>query len=650
VSYRPDIDGLRALAVLAVVLFHIDADLLPGGFAGVDIFFVISGFLITGNILRDIDSEKGFSWLEFYRRRILRLLPVLFVVLLTTLIFGHFILIPEDFREMSYAAIASIASAANVYFTYFLNTDYFAEASHVRPLLHLWSLGVEEQFYVFWPIILVSVLSFAGRWPLILVTLVIASGSFLLAESLLHTQPKFAYYMLPTRGGELLIGALLAIWIRDRDMSRIPEAVWALSGATGLLLVFFSLIWVSEDKGFPGLNALPSTLGAALIILGGSGGPGLVARILARPVLVWIGLISYSLYLWHWPILAFYRYAYGPVDVLTGAWLFVLMLLMSYASYRFVEQPCRRLRWSFPSVIFRGVAPGSLALMVLCGCIVLTKGYGLYALDSAYVQALDRIKPAPPAYAYSYVCQTYRLTHEALSGAKCVVNSDQDPKVLLWGDSHAAHYVGVLGALAEKLGFGFRNAAHSACPPLLEGAELVVPEHRLRDCLDSLSVVRSHLDRYSTIVIAGAWGEYQRRNSDFMALLEDTIDSLVDSGKRVLVLGQVPSFRNVDRKCQQKALKALVRGCEGEGQSLATSSQPGINRTLRALVEKRWPDVYYFDVGEAICSGDVCSSSIDDMLVYYDNGHLSMDGSWLVGRTIAGREDVPGFLSAVLGP
>lgn len=214
VSYRPDIDGLRALAVLAVVLFHIDADLLPGGFAGVDIFFVISGFLITGNILRDIDSEKGFSWLEFYRRRILRLLPVLFVVLLTTLIFGHFILIPEDFREMSYAAIASIASAANVYFTYFLNTDYFAEASHVRPLLHLWSLGVEEQFYVFWPIILVSVLSFAGRWPLILVTLVIASGSFLLAESLLHTQPKFAYYMLPTRGGELLIGALLAIWIR----------------------------------------------------------------------------------------------------------------------------------------------------------------------------------------------------------------------------------------------------------------------------------------------------------------------------------------------------------------------------------------------------------------------------------------------------
>jgi peptidoglycan/LPS O-acetylase OafA/YrhL len=180
--YRPDIDGLRAIAVMAVVVFHINERWMPGGFAGVDIFFVISGFLITRNILKDVASPQGFSWREFYRRRILRILPVLFLVLLSTLLVGHFLQLPVDYLELSYSALASVISLANVYFTYFLDTSYFADDSSLQPLLHLWSLGVEEQFYVLWPIVLIALAKKKkGKW-LFGITFALVIASFLFAE------------------------------------------------------------------------------------------------------------------------------------------------------------------------------------------------------------------------------------------------------------------------------------------------------------------------------------------------------------------------------------------------------------------------------------------------------------------------------------
>src|SRR5690554_1450583 len=200
--YRPDIDGLRAIAVLAVVFFHIDPSWVPGGFVGVDIFFVISGFLITGNILREVSSPGGFSWREFYRRRALRILPVLFCLVLVCLFVGHFLLLPDDLEDMSWSALSAVFSVPNIYFTYFLDVSYFADDSSLKPLLHLWSLGVEEQFYLFWPIILllmVSRLSF--RW-VIAFTLLLLGMSFTVAEVLLTASPMFSYYMLPARAGE----------------------------------------------------------------------------------------------------------------------------------------------------------------------------------------------------------------------------------------------------------------------------------------------------------------------------------------------------------------------------------------------------------------------------------------------------------------
>ena len=638
-NYRPDIDGLRAIAVLAVVIFHINASLLPGGFAGVDIFFVISGFLITGNIIKDARSSQGFLWGEFYRRRILRILPVLLVVLLVTLLVGQFVLLPSDLNKLSLSSLAAVFSAANIYFAYFLDTGYFADDSALQPLLHLWSLGVEEQFYLFWPIILVALLSRFSRVPLLLFTLLLAIASFALAEMLLASQPMFSYYMLPARAGELLIGALLAIWLRT---GHVELAKWMrmLLGIVGMVLIVCSLVWVTEDMGFPGVNALPSTLGAAFIICAGSGGVTGVSRVLALRPMVLVGLISYSLYLWHWPVLAFYRYIYGAVGPLAGVGLFGVMLLLSVASYRWVEKPCRHLRWTFAQVTARFFVLSGAALSGLCGAILLTKGLGLYALDSDYQARLRGLVPAPAAFSYSYVCQRARLKEADLQKSDCVVNSDKEPDVLLWGDSNAAHYIGVLGAFAEASGFSFRNAAHSSCPPIFQGAQFLLKPDRVENCLASIEVVKKSLNRYSTVILGGAWSFYLGGGERFKKNLERTVEILTAQGKQVVILGQVPRMQGAGRLCRQKALKLPMLECGGDLDEAGKGVNPKVNKWLIEL-SGSFPNVHYFDVSDALCHRGRCKAYLNGSLLYFDAGHLSMEGSWALGRHILASKGLP---------
>jgi peptidoglycan/LPS O-acetylase OafA/YrhL len=640
-NYRPDIDGLRAIAVLAVVLFHINPILLPGGFAGVDIFFVISGFLITGNIIKDTGSAQGFSWREFYRRRALRILPVMFVVLLATLLVGHFTLLPEDLSKLGYSSLASVFSVANVYFTYFLDTSYFADDSNQQPLLHLWSLGVEEQFYLFWPILLIALLTRLSHHWLLMATLLLAVASFVLAQVLLPKEPMFAYYMLPARAGELLIGALLAIWL---CAGHAVMANWLrlLIGAVGAGLIVASLGWITEDMGFPGVNALPSTLGAALLIWAGSGRNVGVSRVLALRPLVLVGLISYSLYLWHWPVLAFYRYIYGAVGSIAGVLLFVAMIILSVASYRWVEKPCRSLHWDFPRVMVRVVTVNAAVLSMLCAAILWSGGFGLYGLNPQYRADLKRLSPTPAAYSYPYVCQRSRLSDVDVQSKGCIINAEREPSILLWGDSNAAHYVGILGAFAETSGFAFRNAVHSSCPPLLEGAAATQKPERLEDCLASIEAVRLHLDKYSTVILGAAWAGHARRSDSFFEDLEATVDYLVRQRKEVVILAQVPNFEVLNRKCPQKALKLPMLACSENGLELLDVVQK--NARLLALAAGR-AGVHFFDPREQLCPDGQCSAYLDGRLIYFDASHLSMEGSWMIGRQIVRAQGVPAFFA-----
>lgn len=636
--YRPDIDGLRAIAVLAVVLFHIDPALLPGGFVGVDIFFVISGYLITANIIKDALSPRGFSWSEFYRRRILRILPVLFVVLLTVLVVGQFVLLPADLQKLGYSSVAAVLSVANVYFTYFLDTSYFADDSSLQPLLHLWSLGVEEQFYLFWPVLLVVLIGRLSKPRLLLVTFLLAAASFALAQALLKGSPMFAYYMLPPRAGELLVGAMLAIWLSNGQRAPGPKLSIVLGGV-GMVLIVASLGWITEDKGFPGIAALPSTVGAALVILAGSGGVRGLGHVLALRPMVLIGLISYSLYLWHWPVLAFYRYTYGVVGTLDGALLFIVMVALSVLSYRLVEKPCRQLRWTFPRAMGQMFVGGSFAVLLLCAGVYLTQGYGVYVKNAEYRRALAELTPAPPAYRYPYVCQQKELGKADMNRDSCILgNSMSEPDVLLWGDSNAAHYVGVLGVIARKAGFSFRNVAHSSCPPVLSGVEKIMPPDRLEACRKSLEHVYGVLDRYSTIILGGAWATYFRWSPDFGVHIEHTVDTLLSQGKRVVILGQVPNFKAIDRGCRQKALKLPI-SCQQAGVE-ADSGDTRANRFLAGLTSTR-PSLSYFDVRSQVCRDGYCNAYMKNKLLYFDNSHFSMDGSWAIGKALVAERGVP---------
>ncbi|HWN84944.1 MAG TPA: acyltransferase, partial [Vicinamibacterales bacterium] len=302
------------MAVLAVVIYHARASLLPGGFVGVDVFFVISGFLISGIVFTRIDRGL-FSLLDFYRRRVQRIAPAMFVVVAATLAAAYWLLLPRDAADTARSAVFSVASLANVYFWLYRDQGYFAADSRELPLLHLWSLGVEEQFYMVWPLVLLAIGRAWRTRAFLAWSAVAAVASFVLGDLLFAWDPSFVYYLMPTRAGELLVGALVSALLLGGRANIAPERrSWI--GLAGAVAIGTSLFLYNDATIFPGVRALVPTLGTAALLFAGSqphGGP--VTRLLASKPFVAIGLISYSVYLWHWPLMAIYRYGYGELTL-----------------------------------------------------------------------------------------------------------------------------------------------------------------------------------------------------------------------------------------------------------------------------------------------------------------------------------------------
>ena len=298
--YRRDIDGLRAIAILPVLLFHAHVPGFSGGYVGVDIFFVISGFLITGIIAREVDEQR-FSLVHFYERRFRRIMPALSLMILAVLAAACWLYLPGDIEGVPKSALAATLFASNLWF--FTDTGYFAGGADVKPLLHTWSLAVEEQFYIGFPILLMLVARFAARWRGLIVG-AIAAISLALAIALQRDTSGFTFYLLPTRAWELFAGALLALGAIPAARARWLREALAWSG---LLSVAFAVIFYTRETVFPGITALPPVLGAALLLHSAPGTS--VGRLLSMPLFVGVGLISYSLYLWHWPLIVFTEYA-----------------------------------------------------------------------------------------------------------------------------------------------------------------------------------------------------------------------------------------------------------------------------------------------------------------------------------------------------
>jgi peptidoglycan/LPS O-acetylase OafA/YrhL len=396
-SYRPDVDGLRAVAVLAVLVFHAFPHVLPGGFVGVDVFFVISGYLITG-IIQPAVAQGAFSLAGFYRRRIRRIFPALLLVLAFSVAAGHHLLLADEFRRLGRQIVAGASFASN--FLFWSEAGYFDTESGLKPLLHLWSLGIEEQFYIVWPLLLMSTHRF-GRRALPAITAV-SAVSLLLCLVLSYTNPTAAFYSPFSRAWELGLGGMLAFPQMRRRLQRLPDPAGVRPDSsvpgwlvwTGALLILVAVLCLDRYQTYPGAAAMLPTLGTALLLAAGPRS-WFNAQVLSRPPLVGIGLISYPLYLWHWPLLAFLRIASAGQE---SGWqkllVLALSMLLAWMTWHWLELPVRR-RWQTGARPLLAAMTLSAALGLGCALGAIRPWSASFDLERIVGVSKDGMFPAP---------------------------------------------------------------------------------------------------------------------------------------------------------------------------------------------------------------------------------------------------------------
>ena len=609
-SYRADIDGLRGVAVAAVVIFHAFPAVLPGGFVGVDVFFVISGFLITSLIVAAMD-EGRFSLAHFYARRIRRLFPALIMVLAASLGAGWYLLSSESFVQLGGHAAAASAFVANLVF--WRESGYFESAAAATPLLHLWSLGVEEQFYLTWPILLA--LS-ARRVNVTVVTAVLVALSFAANVAVTAGDAADAFYLPHTRAWELLAGALLAFGLRAR--TALPQ--WL--GAAGLVLVVLSLVVIGEDDRFPGWWALAPVMGACLVIAAGPGAP--VNRLLSHRTLVWLGLISYPLYLWHWPILTFARLSLvEPPSTLVVFGLIGLALALAWMTQALVETPIRfgRLRQSVAAI----------AVLVVCAAGVGAAGAAaaddrISVRSSRFDYILSNVFDHTRAYRGG-VCQlSTSQTADDFAGS-CVDADFVAPgrlRIVLWGDSHAAHLYPGLRALAADAGVALAQFTADGCAPLAD--------EPIAFCRDIHRFVEQRLRSLDPDAIVMA--------ADWTAPKVERLAASIDAVRRVsaapiVLVGPVPQW--------QTALSQQLTVFSQRHPSAAAPSRLRdgldddrfeLDAAMRRLA--LGPAVHYVSATGALCNDDGCLAVVDGQLTTFDAAHLTDAGSRILAAAVLG--------------
>jgi hypothetical protein len=420
---------------------------------------------------------------------------------------------------------------------------------------------------------------------------------------------------------------------------------------TGFLLLFASMVWLSETQVFPGLRAVPPTLGAAFLILAGHCGDSWPSRLLALRPLVWLGLVSYSAYLWHWPLLAFLRYGQTEIDVPTGAAVLASTVVLAWLTYRYVELPARLSTAPAAQVVARQylIPAGALALAALG--MMRIDGYGLRWFSDDYKTRLAAIREeARSTRDVDYVCQRARLTPKDLTDDRCVIgpNTAPPPEVLLWGDSNAAHYVGMVGAFAENAGFRFRNLAVESCPPIDGDPEAFVSAKRLEDCRDSAEIARPVVDAFDVLIISASWTAYQDQSDDFLSEFFETVREFVGENKLVILIGKAPVIPGYDRRCEEKALSFPFLECT-RFTSPPVEKVSDINARLREFADKT-PNVEYFGVTPYLCPDKVCTAVTESgQPIYYNRSHLTIAGSWELGKRIVRRDGVPSAFRLIAG-
>ncbi len=640
-GYRADIDGLRAVAILSVVLFHAGVPLLSGGFAGVDMFFVISGYLIGGQIFSEA-TKGSFSFLEFYRRRAKRILPALYVVLACTLVGGYVLLSPAENAELGRSAVATVLSVSNIVFWHF--NGYFAHASSFNPLLMTWSLGVEEQFYIFVPIVLIAILARRRNWLIPAVGL-LCTLSFLFAWFEVHRNPMMSFYLLPARGWELGAGSILAI-LETKAAGKglaIPNSM----GIAGWILVAAPLFLFKPEITYLGPALLPTILGTVLVIA--TPGNLLNRFVLSSPPMVFIGRISYSWYLWHWPLFAFLHIA-SPERIPASATILAVAIsfILAVASYYLIEQRFRRSPRSAAPLLLRYGMVSFCALSV-CAVVWLTKG-----MPSRY-PVLDGIERTAGELELNPCLVKHQIPNQ---GTSCYLPSNARPSIALWGDSHSTALAPGVRKIAQNQGDGFAQFAKGNCIPLI-GAANAVPGFPLaaQECSSFnrrvLDILRgdSHIQ---TVILTSNWNTaFPNRlvldsrspvavgpdSQVFVESLKNTIQNLQSAGKQVIIVTDVPGF-DFDPLDRTKAkyiparlaMAKWMNSPEGVDSGMDARADVDLtaqtNSLLKKAINQSGGTALLFDPSPTFCpSGSQCLYREGDHMFYADQRHLSAYGA-----------------------
>ena len=643
--YRREIDGLRAVAVVPVILFHAGVTLFSGGYVGVDVFFVISGYLITSILIGELE-EGNFSIARFYERRARRILPALFFVILCCIPFAWMWMLPSELTDFSNSVVAVVFFVSNILF--WREEGYFAPSAEQKPLLHTWSLAVEEQYYVLFPIFLLLAWRF-GRNRVFWTICAVAAFSLIASELGWRYKPSANFYLAPTRAWELLAGSICAFWLSGREQ-RVNNPL----SLAGLAFIFFAIFAYDDKVPFPSVYALAPVVGTALIIVFGGAGSW-TARLLGMRGFVGIGVISYSAYLWHQPLFAFARIRsiLEPSPLLMAA-LTVLTLMLAYLSWRFIEKPFRKGHGSIlPTRRAVFAASGAAAALLATGGLAgsLAEGFPQRTTPSGetYEAALqaDRMRPN---YGLSSDCEAAFTLSE-----NC--RTSPNPQAVLWGDSHAMHLTGALRSSATPL--EFVQHTKSQCAPILEIAVIdsVTP---WRECIEFndkvLEFIRNDKD-IRLVILASSFAISkdssvvferggQSHKGDVRPLVEQqlvkTVRTLSAMGKQVVIVSPLPTDGTDHGKCLVKSSlrKSDIGFCD------FTSEDKNINgnRQTIAFVRKVASDnaMNVIALSDIACPSGKCKASENGTFIYRDTGHLSVEGSKLLGK----RYDISGAIIA----
>ena len=640
-EYRREIDGLRGLAVISVIFFHAGFQSFSGGFIGVDVFFVISGYLITSIIANEIESGS-FSFSSFYERRVRRIIPALFFVIASCLPFAWFWLMPDDLKNFSQSLIGVTTFLANIFF--WKTTDYFDTATDLKPLIHTWSLAVEEQYYFIFPILLIFIWRF-DKIKIFLLLSTIALLSLTYTEYIIERNPETAFYLLPSRAWELLAGSIVALLLKYKNQWFMKNNGSEIGSLLGLIFIIYSIIVFNNKTPFPGVYALFPTIGACLIILFARPST-FIGNLLSHRLFVGIGLISYSAYLWHQPLFSFYRHinTETPEKIILGI-LSLATLFLAFFTWKFIEIPFRNRKKFNRKSIYIFFTFGTLIFILLGLTGSATKGFLNYKLTTAQRVQLQTASSSPMRDKCHTGGADYLRAPDACEYFK------GDTTVAVFGDSHTVELAYALAKKIEPENMKVKHFSFSACVPSFG-------EHyqgKLKSCSDWTNETVQYIAKNQEIkfvvvsyrIHAALFGDHKDSYPELPESVNEderlmrwnsyvnTLKYLSDHGKNVILILQAPELpKSIIRMVAN--VKESKLDLPGVGYNWWNKRTEYVQKNLNQLPT----DIVIIDPSVDFCDANQCYAVKNNISLYFDDDHMSVKGADIISARIKDKIEI----------